>query len=567
MEWYTLFKQHILDRGIEYFEDDRVRDYNYCDNEIIARVDGTELYDVHILLDDEEVLDMHCSCPYAEEGHHCKHMAAVLFAFERMLYKRDSEMDIEMLPPFSWDEKFQKEKQEVFDLVSKIPEEKVRDLLVGFVLADKSLKNDLELKYSFKMNSKLMLKLRKELNDIEYKYCRARYVDWYHASDFTSELEYFLETKVKMLIEKECLKQAFELTNAVFDCIGNVDMDDSDGNSTYVANNCYDCWKLIAEKADDAFKYEMKHWFETHNTGFVVDFMEEYIEEILMDVFPTKEKLEEEIKKLDSYISRANGNDCGKYFTVHYGFVNPILKRLEYMKKLGCTDTEISRYRSEQRKFFVIRELEISEAIEKRDYKKAVSVLQESKVLDAGYSEQLKKYSELLIDLYKKINSQKLYMEELLYHLENYWQADLTYVSELKACDLQGMKWSEIIDDIIKKNRHEDFVCKLLLDEKRYEQLMRKIEESYDKVHLLNEYEKVLRSKMPERVIKIYSDYLKQAAELANDRKKYHNLMPYLKRIAKCTGGKEAAKSIAELWKRMYKRRTAMMDELKKAGF
>ncbi len=567
MEWYTLFKQHILDRGIEYFEDERVRDYNYCDNEIIARVDGTELYDVHILLDDEEVLDMHCSCPYAEEGHHCKHMAAVLFAFERMLYKRDSEMDIEMLPPFSWDEKFQKEKQEVFDLVSKIPEEKVRDLLVGFVLADMSLKNDLELKYSFKMNSKLMLKLRKELNDIEYKYCRAGYVDWYHASDFTSELEYFLETKVKMLIEKECLKQAFELTNAVFDCIGNVDMDDSDGNSTYVANNCYDCWKLIAEKADDAFKYEMKHWFETHNTGFVVDFMEEYIEEILMDVFPAKEKLEEEIKKLDSYISRANGNDCGKYFTVHYGFVNPILKRLEYMKKLGCTDTEISRYRSEQRKFFVIRELEISEAIEKRDYKKAVSVLQESKVLDAGYSEQLKKYSELLIDLYKKTNSQKLYMEELLYHLENYWQADLTYVSELKACDLQGMKWSEIIDDIIKKNRHEDFVCKLLLDEKRYEQLMRKIEESYDKVHLLNEYEKVLRSKMPERVIKIYSDYLKQAAELANDRKKYHNLMPYLKRIAKCTGGKEAAKSIAELWKRMYKRRTAMMDELKKAGF
>ena len=90
MEWYTLFKQHILDRGIEYFEDDRVRDYNYCDNEIIARVDGTEPYDVHIWLDDENVLDMHCSCPYAEERHYCKHLAAVLFAFERMLFGYES---------------------------------------------------------------------------------------------------------------------------------------------------------------------------------------------------------------------------------------------------------------------------------------------------------------------------------------------------------------------------------------------------------------------------------------------------------------------------------------------
>ena len=190
-----------------------------------------------------------------------------------------------------------------------------------------------------------------------------------------------------MLIEKDCLKQAFELTNAVFDCIGNVDMDDSDGNSTYVANNCYDCWKLILEKADDTLKDEMKHWFEAHSTGFVVNFMEEYIEEILMDVFPTREMLEEEIEKLDSYISRANGNDCGKYFTVHYGFVNPILKRLEYMKKLGCTGAEINKYRREQRKFFVIRELEISEAIEKKDYRTTVRILQESKVLDADYSE------------------------------------------------------------------------------------------------------------------------------------------------------------------------------------
>lgn len=380
MEWYRLFRQHILDRGIEYYEDGRVIEYNFCDNEIIAQVDGTDIYDVHIRLDEEDVLDMYCSCPHAEEGHNCKHMAAVLFAFEGMLAKQDEEMDEDEWNQLAFDEKFQKEKQEAIDLVSKIPEEKARDLLAGFVLSDRSLKSKLQLEYSFKMNSKLMLDLRKELNEIEYRYSRGGYVDWYHAFDFTAELECFLDMKVRLLIEKDCLKQAFELTNSVFYCIGNVDMDDSDGGSTYVANCCYDCWKQMAEKADEAFKNEMKNWFEAHRTGFVVDFMEEYIEEILIYAFPTKAMLEEEIEKLDSYISRSKGNDCGKYYTVHYGFVNPILKRIEYMKKLDCPESEIMVYRKKNRRFFAIRELEVLEAIEKDNYETAIKVLIESKI-------------------------------------------------------------------------------------------------------------------------------------------------------------------------------------------
>ena len=54
---------------------------------------------------------------------------------------------------------------------------------------------------------------------------------------------------------------------------------------------------------------------------------------------------------------------------------------------------------------------------------------------------------------------------------------------------------------------------------------------------------------------------------MANERKKYKYLMPYLKKISKCDGGKVVAEDIAATWRREYKRRTAMMDELRKAGF
>ena len=285
MDWYTLFRQHILDRGIEYYEDGYVIDYNFLDDEIVAQVDGTKVYDVHVMLDGEEVVDMYCSCPYAADGHNCKHMAAVLFKFEEMLAKIDAEREDDEIEEFSspledFYQRHQREKEEVMELVSKIPEDKVRELLVGFVLNDERLKNNLQIQYDFQMNSKLMLELRTEVDQIVYRHSNGGYVDWYHASEFTSELECFLNTKVMLLIEKKCLKQAFELTNLVFHCIGNIDMDDSDGGSSFVANVCYECWKKIIENSDDIYRKELKKWFENHRDGYVIDIYEEYIEEI-----------------------------------------------------------------------------------------------------------------------------------------------------------------------------------------------------------------------------------------------------------------------------------------------
>lgn len=77
----------------------------------------------------------------------------------------------------------------------------------------------------------------------------------------------------------------------------------------------------------------------------------------------------------------------------------------------------------------------------------------------------------------------------------------------------------------------------------------------------------MLRKRMPDRVIRIYSAYLEQAVDMANDRNKYKGLVVYLKKISSCAGGKEVAKKIADSWRQVYKRRSAMMDEMRKMGF
>lgn len=68
-------------------------------------------------------------------------------------------------------------------------------------------------------------------------------------------------------------------------------------------------------------------------------------------------------------------------------------------------------------------------------------------------------------------------------------------------------------------------------------------------------------------MIKIYAEYLEKTADQANDRNKYKGLMVYLKKISQCTGGDIVAQEIADKWRREYKRRSAMMDELRKIGF
>ena len=79
MEWETYFQKRILDRGYDYYFDDRVEDLRINSNRIKAVVNGTDFYHVEIKLNGNQIIGMSCDCPYALVGHNCKLMAAVLY--------------------------------------------------------------------------------------------------------------------------------------------------------------------------------------------------------------------------------------------------------------------------------------------------------------------------------------------------------------------------------------------------------------------------------------------------------------------------------------------------------
>lgn len=82
MKWANLFSQTILARGKRYYTNGSIRKFCKDGSHYTASVKGTRTYRVSITIENDSVTEMDCSCPYADDGHSCKHMAAVLYKIE-----------------------------------------------------------------------------------------------------------------------------------------------------------------------------------------------------------------------------------------------------------------------------------------------------------------------------------------------------------------------------------------------------------------------------------------------------------------------------------------------------
>lgn len=560
-DWKHLFRSRILDRGLSYYEMGAVGEVERTKTGYCAMVEGTEDYEVEIELRDGAVCSMNCTCPYAQDDNYCKHMAAVLYEIE----EREEELETS--------EKLRDEEQlnfrnELRDVIDGIPDNELRDFLESLALEDESLRNQILIRYSHTISQSQMAMLKKEIKDISKRYSdRSGFVDWRNAGGYTSEMESFLFDKVQAVIDKGCYMQAFELTNQVFVTIGNQDIDDSDGGTSMAADTCYEYWQQILEKCNEPDKNRMQVWFEKHQwDGTVIDYMEDYIRDFLLNEFHDKKLLRMEMQKLDERIEkRGDSTDCGTYYTAHGGVENNILKRIQFMKDLDATEEDIRQYREKNRRFAAVRRLEVEEFIHAGKYMDAIRVLKESKELDRKSQAWVKGYSAKLIELYSLMHMDKEYKDELLFQIFSCQQDDLDSIKKLKAaCSLK--EWEQYREKLLSSPVVPGIKLSLLESEKLYDRLMDEVMNA-GSVYYLDFYEKTLKKIYPDRMKEAYIVHIKAKAEAVGDRAGYKELMKYLKKIASYPQGREAAVQLAGEWRTLYKRRRAMMDELGRAGF
>lgn len=565
--WKNLFYKRILERGEDYYEEGLVSDVKKTFSGYHALVEGSDMYEVEIDMTDGEIDYMSCDCPFADSGIYCKHMAAVLYYLE-MEGKEEKQEIVEL----SWMEQITLQNKELEEIIAKIPEEELRRLVRRIAGENSKIRNLLMNSYSQKIDAQQLKRLHQEVDDIVYRYGgRHRFIDYRNAWNFTSDLETFLYEKVQILIDRNCHLQAFDLTNYVFKIIGNIDMDDSDGSSTQVANACYEMWKQVLKQCNEEEKKKLFTWFQEHCTGgYVIDFMEDYLSDFLMNEFHDRDLLLKKLEMIDSDIARMRkSTDCGETWSMHYGYQNNILKRLDLMKELEYSEEEIRQYRKDNWKFSAVRKLEIADLLENGAFLRAISVLKESKELDKQYAGLVAEYSQQLIQIYKQELMQEEYKEELLSYVFSYMYSDISYALELKAI-CSEVEWLEQRGQLLKKLKGSPCAYQLMEAEELYEEMLQCISQEVQNlgwISRMDEYEKILKAKHPEKVRDIYVVYVRKAAGRTSSRNQYHNLMDYLRKIKKYPDGKEVATEIAKEWRAMYSRRSAMMDELRKAGF
>lgn len=557
-DWKDLFQEHILDRGESYYFDGAVLELHKTEHGYHGVVEGTEDYEVDIEMEGGRICEMYCSCPYAEGGNNCKHMAAVLFEIEEQ-----SEEDILTEETCQDDQE-----QEVEEIIERIPEEELRSFVKEIAAQNSEIRNILMTRYAVKIDEKQMDLLKQGVNQHVWEYGdRSGYIDYRNAWDFCWALENYLEDKVDTLIDRKCYRQAFELTNYVFRTIGNIDIDDSDGGTSQVANACYDKWKEILENCSEEEKNEMFSWFMSHlSCNYVIDYLEDYMEDFLTHEFQNREMLEKMLKDLDERIEmQALSTDCGSTWSVRHGYENNIIKRLELMERLDFPEEEIREYRRRHWRFSAVRELEIQENLDNGNLDEAIRILQESKILDKEYPGLVARYSEQLISIYETQPDKEGYKKELLYYVFECPQNNLVHIYKLKEV-CTDKEWEDYREQILKNPKNYNILYPFMEKEGMYESMLECIrKETF--IYNLDKYEKVLKEKFPDQVRDIYISYLRHEAERAGNRKRYRELMKYLKKIRRYPGGKEKASEIAENWRGMYYRRTAMMDEMRKAGF
>ena len=565
MNWKKLFAIHILERGYDYYCDDAVENMEISDNIIRADVIGSEDYEVEISLSNGEVTDMYCSCPYALDGRNCKHMAAVLYEWSEneAEEKKDEEnaINTDLFQPAYTVNSHKKKLTAVEELVRSANEEDVRSFLAAVLAEDEKLL----LRFHNIINKQVT---REDINNyirqvdiIADRYLGRNYfISYYEADGFISELEEIIDEDVRRMIDNGDYLSAFEVMNYIFVLIGDVDMDDSDGGTGMLADRIYQLWLELLVKVSSKEKRKMFDWFTSHLDGSVIDYLEEYIEQIIMGEFEENEYEQAKLDFIEDMIARSERKDSD--WSRDYGVGKWAVRYLEMLQEKKASDEQIKEVCKRYWKNSSVRRYYVDICMKKKEYDHVLQILDECILLDKQYRGLISEYSEKKKEIYLLQGNRSAYIEQLWKLVLEHEPGNLELYRELKK-QYTADEWLVKREEIFGKLPAYAHVERLYKEEKLYDRLLVYVLNSPG-LYALQEYEKVLKKEYPEQILNKYKDEVSKMAVHTSDRKNYAHLVSLLRKMQQMKGGSKLVEQIVAEWKIKYKNRPAMMDELRK---
>lgn len=575
MNWQKLFASHILERGYDYYCDGAVENIEIGRDDIRADVVGTEDYEVEISLNDGKVTDMYCSCPYAAGGNNCKHMAAVLYEWTADIMDENEPEDtdnedvdddedaesMDLFEPAVTVCDYKKKSAAVEKLVTSAERDIVQAFLVSVLAEDKKLLLRFRNMVNKCATKEDVEDYFEQIDEIADRYLgRDHFINYYQAYDFMLELEEIIDKDVRRMIDNGSHISAFHVMNHIFVLLGNVDMDDSGGETSMLAEQIYQLWLELLTKVNAQDKRKMFIWFTTHMDGSVIDYLEEYIEQIIMEEFKEPEYEQDKLSFMEEMIEKAEKKDSG--WSRDYAVGKWTVTYLKTLEEKNAPEDQLEEICKKYWNNSGVRRYYIDRYFEKKEYDRVLQVLDESIELDKAYRGQVLEYNQKKKEIYRLQGNKSAYIEQLWKLVLEQSAGDLDIYKELKA-QYSEKEWLIKREELFKKLPANAHIDRLYKEEKLYDRLLAYVLKSSG-LYAVQSYENVLKKEYPKQILSKYQGEVNKMASCTGNRKHYADLVALLRRMKQIKGGSEIVETIVEEWKIKYRNRPAMMDELSK---
>lgn len=557
----TNFKQMIpstiLARGRKYYHDGAVTDLSLEEEDTwIAEVQGSSVYDVHIIMKQGNELFCTCTCPY-EYGEHCKHVAAVLYAIEET-YPEHIEGKKTRSKPLNKRTKLEK----LAEALETASPEKLRAALLDLAQSDRHLLNQLLIRLDVTGDKpadyKAMVKQALRAGQREYGF-----IDYQGARQAATQLNILLAQASRMMEEGQT-NRAIALYQAVMEltveAYGSVD-DSSGYLGGCIANavgGLQDALqRLLPPERHELFVYFLSQARKPEFMAF--DWGWELIESAaaLVDNQADRDLLFAELDSLAEVKDSGFEND---FFMRNYQAERAALCKLSVIKRLDGKATAF-QYMQSQVHHDRFRQLLIQEYIARNNLTEAIRLAREGIVLNEKrrYPGLVDQYRGILLEIAQRQGNET----EAANITRQLWlnSRDTRYFLLLKE-QTPSVKWPALREELIRENPHGlDMLAWIFAQEEMWDRLLALV--MPDKIMLLEPYRRELEDRFPEDVALIYERAVDKILQPVTNRETYRDAAELLLRM-KALGKGERAQEVADSFIRRYPQRRAMIEELRR---
>ena len=543
----------IYQRGEDYYENGLVENVEHeFPDKWSCEIEGSDIYDVNLELNGDEILFWDCNCPY-DQGNICKHVVAFLIFIKEHREEYPVEKTIE---------KNDQSDNNSLELLKSMNDQEIRKFIWEYAKKNPEFTKEIEKHFmkdtgNYEKEVNNCFKIRgRDLNYNRYGY---------------SDEEEVISQRIGKLIDKKRLQvkngryeTAVKTTLSIMEEIGNSyeEYRDYDEELALACSEAADFLSEIIEEHDlspDLLSYITDKLGKLLKNDSYDNYSLADIDSLLMTVSLKSADSETALNLLDEALK--NEPDSFRSDSL-------VESKIELLNNLG-RKSDVHDVITQYLYLPEIRKIRLEEFLQEKLYDKAIKLIDEGIKLagEKGHSGTVSDWKDEKLNIYIKTDDMQKAINSAQDLFEN-GRDSMKYFHILKQC-IPVENWNDYLQNTllpkVKNSHYFSVFDKIYIEEKQWDKLMDWAEKhcSISSYGSMKNYKSYLMPHYTERILEFYRSKIEIYAENNIGRDHYKTVVSVLKEMQTYRGGKKMVEILLADFKQKYARRPAMMDELR----